>query len=324
MKKNKIAAVVVTYNRKTLLLENLAALLAQTEGRFDILVIDNHSTDGTKEAVRAFLDGTGKDIPENVAATTKDLRTDRPHKIRYYDTGDNLGGAGGFAYGIKKAVQEGHAYVWLMDDDCLPHPDALKELCRAAKRHHGNFGFLSSKALWTDGSLCRMNVQRKTLFHNLKEFPEAPDDIPIVIASFVSMFIPTRVIKRLGLPIAEFFIWTDDWEYSRRISRHYRCYVVPQSVVTHKTAENVGTSVANDDVDRLWRYKLAYRNEVVLYRREGLRGWLHILIRTPLHIARVLLSAKDHRAKRIQMILQGTKEGCAFFPEVERVSEEAG
>lgn len=46
---NKIIALVVTYNRKNLLKENLEALLKQDYSEFDILVVDNASTDGTKE-----------------------------------------------------------------------------------------------------------------------------------------------------------------------------------------------------------------------------------------------------------------------------------
>ena len=47
---NKVAVVVVTYNRKKLLQKNIKALLAQTyKNILDILVIDNASTDSTKE-----------------------------------------------------------------------------------------------------------------------------------------------------------------------------------------------------------------------------------------------------------------------------------
>ena len=42
-----IAVVVVTYNRLKLLKENLSALLNQSYNNFDILLIDNASTDGT-------------------------------------------------------------------------------------------------------------------------------------------------------------------------------------------------------------------------------------------------------------------------------------
>ena len=40
-------------------------------------------------------------------------------------------------------------------------------------------------------------------------------------------------MRQFGLPIAEFFIWSDDWEYTRRISRAKPCYVIPASRVVH-------------------------------------------------------------------------------------------
>ena len=79
------------------------------------------------------------------------------------------------------------------------------------------------------------------------------------MASFVSLFIKASVIKQLGLPIKEFFIWTDDWEYTRRISRKYNCYLVNKSVVTHKSKSNMGADIINDSEDRLDRYKYIYR-----------------------------------------------------------------
>ena len=42
--------------------------------------------------------------------------------------------------------------------------------------------------------------------------------IEAVLGSFVSLWIPMSVVKEVGLPIKEFFIWGDDWEYTRRIS----------------------------------------------------------------------------------------------------------
>ena len=41
----RTAAIVVTYNRKTLLMENIQCLLAQRPEVPDILIVDNHSTD---------------------------------------------------------------------------------------------------------------------------------------------------------------------------------------------------------------------------------------------------------------------------------------
>ena len=48
----KVTAVVVTYNRRDLLLESLAAVLAQSRAPDSVIVVDNASEDGTADAVR--------------------------------------------------------------------------------------------------------------------------------------------------------------------------------------------------------------------------------------------------------------------------------
>ena len=293
--KRDIAAVVVTWNRRELLLRCIDRLRAQTCGRADILVIDNHSTDGTAEAL-APLATSGV--------------------IRYADTGSNLGGAGGFQYGMRAAVEAGYDYLWLMDDDCLPEPTALQALADAAAKLDG-FGFLSSKALWTDGTLCRMNIQRSTLTKDITRMERAA--VPAVMASFVSFFVPARVIRDVGLPIREFFIWSDDWEFSRRISMKYPCWVIPDSVVVHASARNDCVNIAADTPDRLDRYRYIYRNDVYLFRREGLMGWAYLGLRTALHMGRVLVRAPSDRLKRLLMILRGSREGLHFHPQIEYI-----
>ena len=94
---NKIAAVIVTYNRLPMLKKCVDALLRQNKGQFDILLIDNASTDGTGDYGAAAAAGS--------------------ERIFYHNTGANLGGAGGFSYGIRTGVTEGYDYLWLMDDD---------------------------------------------------------------------------------------------------------------------------------------------------------------------------------------------------------------
>ncbi len=334
--RNRIAAVVVTYNRKALLLENLAALQAQAYHRFDILLIDNHSTDGTRREIQSYFynspgllqadTGSGHPKDSSAAAIPADadhpqdcFRLDSGQQVLYFDTGENLGGAGGFSYGIAKAAALGYDYIWLMDDDSIPEPNALMELVRSARELGGHFGFLSSRVLWTDGSPCKMNVLRKTATKNLTAFTTEIE--PISIASFVSMFLPVRVVKRMGLPIREFFIWTDDWEYSRRISRKYACYGIKKSTVIHKTANNDGADISRDSGERLDRYRYAYRNEVYLYRREGFTGMLHLLLRTPLHILRILLRAPGNRLKRIGIVLGSTWNGFFFNPPIRRLQD---
>ena len=81
------------------------------------------------------------------------------------------------------------------------------------QKMEGKYGFLSSKVLWKDLSICNMNIQRETLTRKVKDFDHKL--IPAVMASFVSLFLKAAVVKEVGLPIKDFFIWTDDWEYTR-------------------------------------------------------------------------------------------------------------
>lgn len=293
---NKIAAVVVTYNRKVLLIECIDHLLNQTFDAFDILIIDNHSTDQTKDAIEHYLENP---------------------RITYKDTGSNLGGAGGFQYGIKEAYNLQYDYVWTMDDDCMPKPDALQKLVEANEELKDP-GYLSSVVLWTDGELCLTNIHRSSLTKKITTFNKKYTEA--VLGSFVSLWIPMSVVKEVGLPIKEFFIWGDDWEYTRRISRTHKCYVVTDSQVIHKTKANTGVNIANDSEDRIDRYRYAYRNEMYLFKREGIKGLLYILARTVIHVIRVLLHARSKRMRRVGIILKSTYEGIKFNPKIEHVS----
>lgn len=291
----KIATIVVTFNRKNLLLENLNALQKQTKRvLMDIIVIDNASTDGTKLALDNYIENK---------------------KILYINTKKNIGGAGGFQIGVKYAKDNGYDYVWLMDDDSIPSENALEALINASKELNGEYGFLASKVVWTDNSLCKMNVPKVSIGKKVKEWDKPIT--PVIMSSFVSMFIPIIVVKNIGLPIKEFFIWADDLEYSRRISRKYKAYLVNKSVVVHKTKNNKGSNIARDDITRIKRYKLAYRNELYLYRMEGVNGLVYNFIRILYHFFQVILVAEDNKILRLCAMFEGLKAGLKFNPKVE-------
>lgn len=291
---NNVIAVIVTFNRKKLLTECIESLLIQ-KYNCDILVIDNASTDGTYEEIRGYIDNK---------------------KIKYVNTKRNLGGAGGFQFGIKLAVENLYEYVWIMDDDAMPTPEALNNLM-VAKDRLGKFGYLASKVLWKDKTECIMNLQRNLKLkpiHNLKN-----GLTKVGASTFVSLLIPVTTIREIGLPIKEFFIWADDLEYTRRISLKYPCFVVSNSIVIHKSATNNGANIATDLPERVNRYSYAYRNEVYVYKREGFKGVFHILLRTPFHILKVLCRAKSMKCKRIYIIMVNTFKGIYFNPEIEYI-----
>lgn len=289
-----IAAVVVTYNRKALLAECIACLRAQQGAACDIFVVDNASTDGTAELLETLA---GPDL----------------HSL---NTGENLGGAGGFARGVEAAVQAGYQALWLMDDDTLPEPGALAALLRCEQDLRGNYGWLSSRAVDCDGADQPMNRQRRTPYRDIAGYGDEP--VSSVMASFVSLFLRADTVREFGLPIAEFFIWSDDWEYTRRISRSCPCYTVPKSRVVHAMQHKTVVNIAKDTPDRLGRYRYFYRNDVVLYRGEGLTGWLWLLCKDAWHSVQVLTGKCPDKGERLGIIWQSFAAGVKFHPQIRR------
>lgn len=294
---HNIAAVVVTFNRKAMLKECVERLIHLDNPKCDVLIVDNASTDGTYDEIASLID---------------------EKQVFYYNTGKNLGGAGGFNFGMKQAVESGYEYVWIMDDDTYVQTDTLSALVKADRSLEGNYGFLSSIAYWTDGELCNMNRQKVSIKNKLECFDGETQ--PIIMATFVSMFIKSETIMQFGLPISDFFIWSDDLEYTRRISLKMPCYAVPTSKVLHNMNSNAKVGIENDSEDRLKRYEYLYRNEVYVYRREGFGGYAYLLMRVVLHSLRVLLSKGGSKGKKLGIIWRSFNKGFRFHPAVEFVS----
>ena len=298
-----VAAIVVTYNRSALLRKNIECLLGQKGAECDIYVIDNNSTDDTAAIVKYFTNS----------------------RVHYFNTGSNLGGAGGFEWGMKRAVEDGYNLVWLMDDDTLPSPTALVTLLEAGEKLNDDWGALSSVSYWTDGSLGGIR-HKPTLFTHLKDKDiRSKKLIRVKQAPFVSLLVKADVIKEFGLPIGEYFIWTDDWEFTARFSHKRKIYAVTDSKVVHAMRENRRPNFAIEtSADRIERYKHLYRNDVHCYRQYGLKGWAYLAAKFLYTVANILINSKTDKLAKIRVVIRGYKEGLSFRPEIRRITDGGG
>jgi GT2 family glycosyltransferase len=242
-----VVAVVVSYNRAELLGAALDALAAQTRPVDRVVVVDNASTDDALRVAREH-----PSTPEVVALKR------------------NTGGAGGFTVGLAAALADlGADLVWLMDDDTVPTPTALDHLLGARDAYDGDVTAMASRVVWTDGSDHPMNTPRTRPGTTPGELhrARAAGAVPVRSMSFVSMLVDAGAVRRLGLPVADFFIWNDDFEYSTRLLRRGVGLYVPGSVVEHRTARLVGT-----DHDPGPRFYYEVRNKVWTFTRSGALG----------------------------------------------------
>lgn len=202
-----VAAVVVTYNRLEDLKKCLDSLHQQTRPLDAIFVINNGSTDGTQEWL----------------ATQPGLLV---------TTQENLGGAGGFATGIETGHQAGYTWLWCMDDDCLAAPDALAQLLAAP-----NLGPCIKNSMsvsMQDHEELAFYVDRPNrAYRKVKDMTDTA--LIYGVASFFNgTLIHTDVVKAIGIPDKNLFIWGDEVEYMTRTQKMgFPVVTVPSSVFYH-------------------------------------------------------------------------------------------
>ncbi|MFA7315465.1 MAG: glycosyltransferase family 2 protein [Candidatus Paceibacterota bacterium] len=199
--RKEVAVVLVTYNRKNLLLEAIDGVLSQTTKVDHIFIVDNNSTDGTRTMLH-------EKFGNNINFTLIFLQ-------------ENTGSAGGFHYGVKKAYEEGYQWVWFLDDDVSPESSCLDVMFsykNISKCIHPNKKFLDgSQFMWEalfSPSMGSINFMNNVSFQNGKDFTF------VNIGCFEGMLINRDIIAKIGFPDRRFFIGGDDVIYGFESSLH--------------------------------------------------------------------------------------------------------
>lgn len=288
----KVTAVVVTYNRLNLLKECIAALLAQTYQNMDILIVDNNSTDGTNEYLEM--------IQQN-------------KKIKVLSLEENIGGAGGFHEGMKYAMQNNTDWLWIMDDDTIPEKDACMELCNAANVINDKIGFLASNVYGMQHECMntpRMKFQQKGENGYADWNIYLADSlVKVNSATFCACFISADAVKKVGLPIKEYFIWGDDTEYTLRLSRYYgQGWLVGKSLVLHKRKNGQSLSIVKEDNPYRVNVYYYYVRNYLINLRLYYYGYLGALVKTVhffLIMVQILFGRSKYRGKKIGVLFKG-------------------
>lgn len=208
----RVCAVVVTYNRKTLLRECLQSLIAQTRPPDEILIVNNASSDGTREMLQnEFL------------------------QVKVLDLHTNIGGAGGFHEGMKWAYDRGFQWAWVMDDDAIVDADVLEKL----------IGRVSADGLDVvspivvdkdDPGVCAFRFPYNGVIVDTVEKARRFGS-PVLQGhahAFLGTLIARKAIEHVGLPDKRFFIRGDEVEYLIRLKRAgLKLGVVVDAVLRH-------------------------------------------------------------------------------------------
>ena len=321
----KVAANVVTMNRKDLLKQCLDALTKQKYHLSAITVLNNGSTDSTdqmllKEGYITEMPRENHEDPWTEETELKDAKG-RPIKLKYMRYSKNLGSGGGRHEALKNDYEEGYHWFWIVDDDTVVRSDSLEKLMEKIPYiENEKIGFLGSKCLWKDGTILKMNLPIIGTFLNDKPFNLYEDKNTLIVkeCSFVSFLLGRETIETVGYPIKSFQIWGDDLEYSNRItSAGMLGFYVPDSIVNHYMKGTSDINVFTDGPHNLWKYPHGVRNNLyVIRRRNFLKYWFYLLRSLILVNIKILLKRKDHKLDFVWANTKGTISSLWNFPNV--------
>jgi len=252
-KKENICAVIVTYNRKKLLMECLKALLNQTYALNAILIVDNASTDGTPELLKEkeFIDEIPKASDEPIELH-KTFKNSILLSIFYIRLHENTGGAGGFHEGVKRGYEGGYDWLWLMDDDVMPDKYCLKNLLKVGVKEQEILivtpakvfkeGFIGGGTIYQNlkNPFWRKNIHFHVPLSDNKEevVRDQLSKLPLIVelddVPFEGPLIRRKCIDLAGLPNKDLFICRDDVDYSLRVKKYGKLVLVTNALIIRK------------------------------------------------------------------------------------------
>ena len=217
----RVAIIVLNWNGLTDTLECLESLASLDYPAYEVVVVDNGSTDGSPDAIRErFTDVT---VVEN---------------------GENLGFTGGNNVGLRRALEQGADYALLLNNDTEVAPDFVRLLVRAAEADAGIgvagptiYYYDQPETVWSAGG--GIDWRRgKTWMVGLGTRDVGQSGESLREVDFVSgcaLLVKRAVLDSVGLLDDRFFAYYEETEWCVRALRAgFRIVHVPGAKVWHK------------------------------------------------------------------------------------------
>lgn len=321
--------ILVNWNGRDDTIECMESLLRLESDDFAIVVVDNGSTDGSLEALRAWADAPpparpsgqpwSRLSPERRWKPAIEIHrlhsSDEPlpaprERITLVDTGRNMGFAAACNLGMRVACQDAEArYFWLLNNDTVVAPDSLSQLTVHAAAHDDQ-GLIGAMLLYYDrpdiiqGLGGRMDVRRGYADHIGFGLPidQIPAETEIAAQlSYVmgaSMLVRRHVFQQTGGMSERYFLYFEEADWARRLPPGVTQGVCMAARVYHKEGGSIGTSSTARPSNTSIYYLTV--NALRFYGRYE-RKWLPVLLaRTAKVTARYALRG-DSTAARVTL-----------------------
>lgn len=242
-----VAVVLVTFNRLECLKHALECYKKQSIQPSHVIVVNNASTDGTAEFLNEWLTYEQTSFEKQVI-----------------NLPENTGGSGGFYAGLERARDLDVDWIWLSDDDAYPEAGVFSVFDSWLKVNDGEEVAALCTAVTSHGEFDTGHRRRLTqsgirLIDTSVQDDEYKSSFTLNLFTFVGVAVKTSVVRKIGLPEKDFFIWWDDNEYSLRVSKIGEIVCLPEAITVH--------DVDADARIVCWKSYYGMRNRLYTYKR---------------------------------------------------------
>jgi len=223
----KVSVLILSYNGKHLLEDSVSSYLANDYQNFDVVIIDNGSTDGTKEYI------------ETKYPTAKLIRIEK-----------NRGYSGGFNYGLDFVFNQNNSkYAIITNNDVKVDGQLIKELVKVAETDDRN-GFVTGKVYYFDKPDTLQTVGKKEdpIYWNgghigSKEFDNGQFDevSERYFADDIFTLVSQKMFKEVGAYDENFLFQSEEYDWQARAkAKGYKIMYTPGAKIWHKESMTIG------------------------------------------------------------------------------------
>lgn len=276
----KTVVVVLTFNGAADTVRCLESLASSNAADFQIIVVDNGSTDNSVAVVRNWIDARSPGGPqcELVVSST------------------NTGFAAGNNLGISHAMQSEPTYIWLLNNDTVVTPDALQHLVSAADAHM-SAGIVGAcvvdiqpphRIQYVGGGLFSPLLTRSKYVGRGQSLEMAVHSVtPVDYVGGASLFCRAEALRRTAGLNEAYFLYFEELDLARRLNRAgYSLHTEPQAVVYHHSGASSGGSLRHSKATSRSATSLFHANRSCII---FLRRWYWALL--PIALTVRLLNA---------------------------------
>ena len=162
---------------------------------------------------------------------------------------NNLGFAGGCNVGIKRAIDEGANYVWLLNNDTEVEPNALTTMVKEGEKNT-RAGILGSKIYYFDERHIINHTGGRVVPHkwhitihvgagevDVGQYNEVKE---FDYVTGCSMLVKREVIEQIGLMDEKYFLYYEETDWCLKAKKAgWSIIYVPESVIYHKVSRSI-------------------------------------------------------------------------------------